>query len=95
MLAAGVRKRVLLQVPAGASGNVTLAFQPTGGALTWRHMVSLPQRTTAPQTLEFVAWLAPGSYQAIAWCGSDLAAEQGVSFAAGDEQPLTLSLQKR
>lgn len=95
VLAAGVRKRVRLQVPAGALGNVTLAFQPAGGTLTWRHTVSLPQRTTAPQTLEFVAWLAPGSYQAVAWCGSDLAAEQGVLFAAGDEQPLTLSLQKR
>ena len=95
VLAAGVRKRVLLQVPAGALGNVTLAFQPTGGTLTWRHTVSLPQRTTAPQTLEFVAWLAPGSYQAVAWCGSDLAAEQGVLFAAGDEQPLELALRKR
>ncbi|MFN7587860.1 MAG: carboxypeptidase-like regulatory domain-containing protein, partial [Planctomycetota bacterium] len=95
VLAAGVRKRVLLQVPAGASGNVTLAFQPTGGTLTWRHTVSLPQRTTVPQTLEFVAWLAPGSYQAVAWCGSSLAAEQGVLFAADDEQPLTLSLQRR
>jgi hypothetical protein len=57
--------------------------------------VSLPQRTTVPQTLEFVAWLAPGSYQAVAWCGSSLAAEQGVLFAADDEQPLTLSLQRR
>lgn len=95
VLAAGVRKRVLLQVPAGALGNVTLAFQPAGGTLTWQHTTSLPQRTTAPQTLEFVAWLAPGSYQAIAWCGSDLAAEQGVLFAAGDEQPLELSLRKR
>lgn len=95
VLAAGVRKRVLLQVPAGAAGNVTLAFQPAGGALTWRHTVSLPQRTTAPQTVEFVAWLLPGSYQAIAWCGSGLAAEQGVLFAAGDEQPLTLALRQR
>lgn len=94
VLAAGVKKRVRLQVPAGAVGNVALAFQPAGGSLQWRSTQTLPGRTTAVQTLEFVAWLAPGNYQAVAWCG-ELVAEQPVVFAAGDEGPIELVLRRR
>ncbi|MBL8735963.1 MAG: carboxypeptidase regulatory-like domain-containing protein [Planctomycetes bacterium] len=91
-LLAGVRRTVRVHVPPGVSGTVSLAFQPPGLPLQWQAHRAVPAASRDPQVLEFEAWLAPGDYEGIAWCGTGLGAKDRIPFAATATQPVDLRL---
>jgi hypothetical protein len=45
--------------------------------------------------VKFVAWMAPGTYEAVAWTASGLEARQTVVFAAGDDSEVRLTLARK
>lgn len=94
-LLAGVRRMVRVHVPAGATGTVTLAFQPPGRPLHWQATKAVPAASREAQILEFEAWLAPGDYEAIAWCGTQSRAKERIVFAATATLPVELRLVAR
>lgn len=94
-LLAGVRRTIRVHVPAGATGTVTLAFQPPGLPLHWQATKAVPAASREPQILEFEAWLAPGDHEALAWCGTQFRAKERIVFAATATLPVELRLVAR
>ena len=45
--------------------------------------------------LEFEAWLAPGEYEALAWCGTGFGARERIPFGAEANLPVELRLVAR
>lgn len=94
-LLAGVRRTVRVHLPAGVTGTVTLAFQPPGQLLHWQAHRTVSVAAAEPQVLEFEAWLAPGEYEVLAWCGTGLGAKDRIPFAATATLPVDLRLVAR
>lgn len=96
-LRTGVPRRITVRLPGIGQGNVALALRAPGEAHTW--LSTGPLRGDTPDArevaAEFVAWMAPGTYEAIAWCGEAFEARATIVFVVGDDTPVTMLLQPR
>ncbi len=96
-LRAGVPRRFVVRLPGQAEGVASLAIRVPGDAHTWIGTSPLRVEGNGARHsfAEFVAYMAPGTYEAIAWCGETLEARESVGFVAGDDNPVTLMLRPR
>ncbi|MBL9077968.1 MAG: carboxypeptidase regulatory-like domain-containing protein [Planctomycetes bacterium] len=90
-LAAGVPRPIEVVVPKAAGRTVSLALRTPDTAHTW-----FATATAEPDgdhaVARFVAWMAPGSYEAIAWSGQQWQGRATVAFVWGDDRPARLTL---
>jgi hypothetical protein len=95
VLAQGVRRRIVVHAPADAGQRVALALRPANAPMRWLSMAPI-ERTAANQagTAEFVAYMAPGSYEALAWTRSGHRADGQVQFTYDDEPAVELWLSR-
>ena len=95
VLLAGVRRTVRVHVPSGVTGTVSLTFQPLDGPVQWQAQQVVPAASRAAQVVEFEAWLAPGDYEVLGWCGTGFGARERVPFATTATLPVELRLVPR
>lgn len=89
-LQAGVPRRFVVQAPAAAGSYLSFGLRRADGAHQW---ISGQARRDAA-SLEFVAWMAPGNYEAVAWGAEGWVAKLPVEFPGPDDTPTPLVLQK-
>ena len=87
-LSAGVARRILVTAPAAAGAFVSLAVRVPGQAHQW---LSGQARIDGAPT-EFLAYMAPGTYEVLAWGAGGWQAQQSIEFATGTEAPVQLEL---
>ncbi len=94
-LRAGVPRRIVVVAPDAAGTTVTLALRPAGKPHQWLGSAVVRPRPTASQhgAAEFVAWMAPGTYEAIAWTATGFEARTSVTFTPADGTEVTMELE--
>lgn len=91
VLQRGVCRPFTLEAPAAAGDALTLALRVPGREQQWLAQA----RRRGTEAVAFTAWLAPGSYEAIAWGRAGYEARTTVVFAAGDDSPVVLRIAAR
>jgi hypothetical protein len=94
-LGAGVRRVVRVVLPAGAGHACGLALRVAGSTMRWLDTGGCQPTPGETAEVKFVAWMAPGTYEAVAWTASGLEARQTVVFAAGDDSEVRLTLARK
>lgn len=92
-LQTGVTRRFAVAVPRDAGRWVSLALRVPGATQTW--ISGAPVPAGAAGTIEFVACLAPGTYEAIAWGDPGFEARGTVVFSAENTSTVQLAIAKR
>jgi protocatechuate 3,4-dioxygenase beta subunit len=92
-LVAGVSRTIRVLVPAGAGPQISLALQPEGSPLQWAASQTLPGQHGGE--VQFVAWMAPGQHEAVAWSGTTWRARQTIVFAPGATGEVRLTLERQ
>ena len=87
-LLAGVARRIEVTAPAAAGPFVSLAVRVPGQAHQWW---SGQARVEGAPT-EFLAYMAPGTYEVLAWGAGGWQAQASIEFATGTEAPVRLEL---
>lgn len=87
-LLAGVARRIEVMAPAAAGNFVSLAVRVPGQAHQW--LSGQARVEGAPS--EFLAYMAPGSYEVLAWGAGGWQAQASIEFATGTEAPVRLEL---
>ncbi len=92
-LLAGVPRRIVVVAPAAVGPVVSLALRLPGAAHTW-FGATAPQldSTTAGCRCDFEAFMAPGTYEAIAWTGDGWEGHGMVTFVPGEDSPVQILL---
>jgi len=90
-LQAGIARKFRIEFAAGTCTWVTLMLRLPNEPHTW----ILGQAVRGAGTTEFVAFMAPGCYEALAWGTNGLQGRAKVVFAAGDESEVRIELQKQ
>jgi len=89
-LLAGLRRPFIVEADAAAGARLSLALRRPGEREQW-----LAQSARAANgSVSFVVWLAPGSYEAIAFSSEGWRANTSVTIAPGDESTVRLVLQR-
>jgi hypothetical protein len=91
-LKAGVLRRIVVQAPALAGPTVTLAIRQPGEAHSWSGDAAVRAEGTGGGSCEFLVYMAPGTYEAIAWAGATWEARSSVVFVPGDDSAVQLQL---
>lgn len=95
-LRAGVARRVRIDVPPGGPASVSLAIRPANAPLRWFATAPVQRdRTSSPGCAEFVASMAPGDYEAVAWAAGGYEQRAAIRFVPGDDSELRLVLAPR
>ncbi|MBL9078575.1 MAG: carboxypeptidase regulatory-like domain-containing protein [Planctomycetes bacterium] len=95
-LQAGVPRRVVVRAPTNAGTMVSLALRRVGEAHIWHGAAVLEIDGNAGQgRAEFLVYMAPGSYEAIAWTGEAWEGHATIPFVVGDDSPVAFSLVAR
>lgn len=92
----GLRRRVVVTVPAGGGDRVTLAVRPSGAPLRW--VSTAPVARPAPGrdgTAEFITYMAAGSYEVLAGTRGGYEARDSVSYDFDDQPAVLLRLERR
>lgn len=89
-LLAGVRRSFVIEADAAAGNRLSLVLRKPGERGQW-----LAQSTrSADGNATFVAWLAPGSYEALAFSSDGWQTTSKVTMTAGDESTVRLRLRR-
>lgn len=94
-LLAGVQRRFRIDVPPDAPAQVSLALRPRSSELVWMATAVAARDAGDARHAEFLACLAPGEYEAVAWATPPWEARTPVTFVAGDESDVRLALSRR
>lgn len=99
-LEAGVPHRIRVVLPAAAPGVCALALLASNRKMQWSATGSLAAAAASAgsnpeRSIEFVAFLAPGTYAAVARAVGGFEASAAVTFALGVDGPTTLRLQRK
>jgi len=89
-LAAGVSRRFEVAAPETAGSFVSLAVRVPGQPQQWLAGQPRPGSGIAA----FTAWMAPGSYEVVAWAAAGWSARATVVFDAAENAPLRLDLRR-
>lgn len=87
-LLAGVARRIVVTAPAIAGTFVSVAVRIPGQAHQW---LSGQARVEGAPT-EFLAYMAPGTYEVLAWGAGGWQAQASIEFGTGTETPVRLEL---
>jgi len=90
-LQAGIARKFRIDFPAGTCTWVTLMLGMPDESHTW--LLGQPVRGAAKA--EFVAFMAPGTYEASAWSENKLQGRTTVVFAQGEESEVRIELRKQ
>jgi hypothetical protein len=95
-LEAGVPRRVVVHAPLGAGTSVTLALRRPGAAHIWHGTSALQSDGSTGQARgEFLVYMAPGSYEALAWSSDPWEGHTTITFVPGDDSPVAFDLVAR
>lgn len=89
-LLAGMRRPFVIEGEAAAGNRWTLLLRQPGEREQWLAQSPRPANGNAA----FVAWLAPGDYEAIAFSNEGWRAMARVTITAGEESPVRLQLRR-
>lgn len=95
-LRAGVCRTLRVVVPPTAPASVALAIRAPGQPMEWL-ATAMAGRTTGggEREVEFTAWMAPGTYEVVAWSAGGYEARTPVAFGPGDVGDVLLRLVRR
>lgn len=93
-LRAGVPRRILVLAPAAAGPVVSIAIRRPDEAHTWNGAAHVQPGAPGSShgTAEFTAWMAPGTYEVVAWTPSPWEGRAQVTFVLGDDSPVSIEL---
>jgi hypothetical protein len=89
----GVRRRVLVQVPAGAGDTITLRVQQAGQPTPFQTTAPVVRPNGGGGALHFEVWMAPGTYQITAIGSSGWVGQKPVEFGH-DSSDVQIVLQR-
>ncbi|HZN38071.1 MAG TPA: hypothetical protein VFD82_04665, partial [Planctomycetota bacterium] len=96
---AGVARRFLAIVPLQpgtlrAPEVAWLAIRAAGKPTSWQAQAAVSW-TGSTGKAEWIAYMAPGSYEVVAWTRGDLEARTVVPFVFGDDSQVQLNLHRK
>jgi hypothetical protein len=95
-LRAGVPRKFRVVIPKGAPTACALAIRPPQQNMQWMATAGVQRGPSAAESeVEFVAFMAPGTYEAVAWAGRGWEVRVPVVFVAGDDSELRLELRRK
>ncbi|MBX3463146.1 MAG: carboxypeptidase regulatory-like domain-containing protein [Planctomycetes bacterium] len=94
-LLAGVPRRFVVRAPFAAGPTCRLAIREPEAPIGWFELAAFRRGADGTDSAEFLAFLAPGAYEAIAWGEGGHEARAPVQFVAGDDSPVRLDLRPR
>lgn len=96
VLEVGVPRHLKVILPPGAPGAIALALRPPNQREPqWLATVGAQQEGPGERWVDFLACLAPGSYEAVAWATGGWEARQPVAFGEGDDSEIVLELRPK
>jgi hypothetical protein len=94
-LLAGVPRNLRVVIPPKAPGAIALAIRLEKQPMQWLTTAGVQGDTNSTRSVAFVAFLAAGTYEAVAWAAGDWNAHQTVVFVEGDDGEVTLELRRK
>ncbi|MBL8752061.1 MAG: carboxypeptidase regulatory-like domain-containing protein, partial [Planctomycetes bacterium] len=94
-LQTGVRREIRVVLPPDAGSSCGLALRVAGSTMRWLDTGGTTQKPGVETEVTFVAWMAPGTYEAVAWTATGFEARQGIVFAAGDDREVRLTVARK
>lgn len=93
-LHAGVPRRIVVRAPRRSTQRVYVAVRVAGENVSWNGAGDCRPADDDPMdgVAEFVAFMAPGAYEVLAWTVDSWEARAPTTFVAGDDSPVTLVL---
>lgn len=93
-LLAGVPRRIVVRTPRRPTQRVYVAVRIAGENVSWNGAGDCRPADDDPTdgVAEFVAFMAPGAYEVLAWTADSWEARTPTTFVAGDDGPVTLVL---
>ncbi len=95
-LRAGVPRRLRVDLPADGPTAIGLGLRLPNTTCQWMASGGVQRTSNAEdQHVDFVAFMAPGTYEAVAWAVGGWETRQPVTFVVGDDSEVRLVLRRK